>query len=162
MSLKELFSDSFLLVHDIGKPRAFQLGNKDDQYTHSIEILNGIWGKVSNSHNDLSKIQFLLNGDIMGEYFQGKKDAESTTQLIVEAAKALNTSPSKLFDELIIYYQCDTAAYTADAGGYKFLEHLFSYENGQKVFDEEAGLLRFSDKYREMYNRLKDEILKWQ
>ncbi|WP_194269525.1 DarT ssDNA thymidine ADP-ribosyltransferase family protein [Oceanihabitans sp. IOP_32] len=152
----------FLLVHDIGKPRAFQLGNKDDQYTHSIEILNGIWGKVSNSHNDLSKIQFLLNGDIMGEYFQGKKDAESTTQLIVEAAKALNTSPSKLFDELIIYYQCDTAAYTADAGGYKFLEHLFSYENGQKVFDEEAGLLRFSDKYREMYNRLKDEILKWQ
>ena len=152
----------FLLVHDIGKPRAFQLGNKDDQYTHSIEILNGIWGKVSNSPYDLSKIQFLLNGDIMGEYFQGKKDAESTTQLIVVAAKALNTSTSKLFDELIIYYQCDTAAYTADAGGYKFLEHLFSYESGQKVFDEEAGLLRFTDKYREMYNRLKDEILKWQ
>ncbi|MHC5202479.1 DarT ssDNA thymidine ADP-ribosyltransferase family protein [Myroides sp. LJL119] len=152
----------FLLVHDIGKPRAFQLGNKNDQYTHSIEILNGIWGKVSNSLYDLSKIQFLLNGDIMGEYFQGKKDAESTTQLIVEATKALNTSPSKLFDELIIYYQCDTAAYTADAGGYKFLEHLFSYESGQKVFDEEAGLLKFSDKYREMYNRIKDEILKWQ
>lgn len=152
----------FLLVHDIGKPRAFQLGNKDDQYAHSIEIINSIWGEVSNSPYDLLKIQFLLNGDIMGEYFQGKKDAESTTQLIVEAAKALNTSISKLFDELIIYYQCDTAAYTADAGGYKFLEHLFSYENGQKVFDEEAGLLRFSDKYREMYNRLKDEILKWQ
>jgi hypothetical protein len=152
----------FLLVHDIGKPRAFQQGNKDDQYTHSIEILNGIWGKVSNSHNDLSKIQFLLNGDIMGEYFQGKKDNESTTQLIVEAAKTLNTSSSKLFKELIIYYQCDTAAYTADAGGYKFLEHLYSYESGQKLFDEETGLLRFSDKYREMYNRLKDEILKWQ
>lgn len=152
----------FLLVHDIGKPRSFQQGNKDNQYTHSIEIVNGIWSKVSNSHNDLSKMQFLLNGDIMGEYFQGKKNTESTTQLIVEAAKALNTTPSKLFDELIIYYQCDTAAYTADAGGYKFLEHLFSYESGQKVFDEEAGLLRFSDKYREMYNRLKDEILKWQ
>lgn len=156
------FFKFFLLVHDIGKPRAFQLGNKDDQYTHSIQILNGIWGKVSNSPYDLSKIQFLLNGDIMGEYFQGKKDAESTTQLIVEAAKALNTSTSKLFDELIIYYQCDTAAYTADAGGYKFLEHLFSYESGNKVFDEEAGILRFSDKYREMYNRLKDEILEWQ
>lgn len=152
----------FLLVHDIGKPRAFQLGNKDDQYTHSIGILNGIWDDVSNSPYDLLKIQFLLNGDIMGEYFQGKKDAESTTQLIVEAAKALNTSISKLFDELVIYYQCDTAAYTADAGGYKFLEHLFSYESGQKLFDEEAGLLRFSDKYREMYNRLKDEILEWQ
>ena len=152
----------FLLVHDIGKPRAFQQGNKENQYAHSIEIVNGIWREVSNSQHDLKKIQFLLNGDIMGEYFQDKKDAESTTQLIVEAAKALNTSPSKLFDELIIYYQCDTAAYTADAGGYKFLEHLFSYESGQKVFDEEAGLLRFSDKYREMYNRLKDEILKWQ
>jgi hypothetical protein len=152
----------FLLVHDIGKPRAFQQGNKDDQYSHSIEIVNGIWGKVSNSPYELSKIQFLLNGDIMGDYFQGKKDAEFTIQLIVEAAKALNTSPPKLFDELIIYYQCDTAAYTADAGGYKFLEHLFSYESRQKVFDEEAGILRFSDKYREMYNRLKDEILKWQ
>lgn len=152
----------FLLVHDIGKPRAFQLGNKDDQYTHSIEIINGIWDKVSNSYNDLSKIQFLLNGDIMGEYFQGKKDSKSTTQLIVKAAKTLKTSPSRLFDELIIYYQCDTAAYTADAGGYKFLEHLFSYESGQKVFDDKAGILRFSDKYREMYNKLKDEILEWQ
>lgn len=156
------FFKFFLLVHDIGKPRAFHLGNKDDQYTYSIEIINGIWDKVSNSYNDLLKIQFLLNGDIMGEYFQGKKDAEYTTQLIVEAAKTLKTSSSKLFDELIIYYQCDTAAYTADAGGYKFLEHLFSYESGQKVFDDKAGILRFSDKYREMYNRLKDEILEWQ
>ena len=50
----------FLLVHDIGKPKAFQQGNKDDQYSHSKEIVNGIWGKVSNSLYDLSKIQFLL------------------------------------------------------------------------------------------------------
>ena len=71
-------------------------------------------------------------------------------------------SKNDFFQLFMIYYQCDTAAYTEDAGGYKFLEHLFSYENGQKVFDEETGLLRFSHKYREMYNRLKDEILKWQ
>lgn len=160
--LERAFFRFFLLVHDIGKPRAFQQGNKDDQYAQSIEIVNEMWDKISNSDQELSKIKFLLNGDIMGEYFQSKKDAEYTTQLIIEAAKVLNTSTSKLFNELIIYYQCDTAAYTADAGGYKFLEHLFSYESGQKVFDEEAGLLRFSHKYREMYNRLKDEILKWQ
>ena len=40
----------------------------------------------------------------------------------------------------MIYYQCDTASYTADAGGLKFLEHLFEYKDGAKVFDEENYL----------------------
>ena len=35
---------------------------------------------------------------------------------------------------LMIYYQCDIASYTEDAGGIKFLEHLFTYQNGAKVF----------------------------
>ena len=58
----------------------------------------------------------------------------------------------------MIYYQCDIASYTADAGGIKFLEHLFDYQNGEKVFDEEEGLIKMSPKYWEMYRQLKSEI----
>lgn len=35
--------------------------------------------------------------------------------MIVEAAITLNTFILNLFDELNIYYKCDTAVYTADA-----------------------------------------------
>ena len=58
----------------------------------------------------------------------------------------------------MIYYQCDIAAYTADEGGIKFLENLFEYKNGKKVFDEEQALLKMSSKFWEMYKQLKNEI----
>ena len=37
-------------------------------------------------------------------------------------------------------------------------EHLFTYQNGAKVFDKEEGLLKMSTKYWEMYKHLKNEI----
>ena len=58
----------------------------------------------------------------------------------------------------MIYYQCDVSSYTADAGGIKFLEHLFDYENGKKIFDPEEELIKMSPKYWEMYKQLKKEI----
>mgnify|MGYP000557032192 CR=1 FL=1 len=61
---------------------------------------------------------------------------------------------------MMIYYQCDIASYTEDAGGIKFLEHLFEYNNGKKIFDVDEGLLKMSPKYWEMYKRLKNEIEK--
>jgi len=148
----------FLLVHDIGKPQAFKKGNKDNQYVHSLKIIEEIWGKISNSEEDLAKIQFLLEGDLMGEYFQEQTGVEFTSQVIIKRAELLNTTPVDLLKELIIYYQCDTAAYTEDAGGYRFLEHLFQYENGKKVFDKNYAMLRFSDRYWDLYLKLKNEL----
>ncbi|MBZ9631255.1 hypothetical protein LB465_10740 [Salegentibacter sp. LM13S] len=72
----------------------------------------------------------------------------------------LQTGPEKLLKLLLVYYQCDTAAYTQDAGGSKFLEPLFCNKNGIKMFDKGEGLLRCSSIYCERYLKLKYEILK--
>jgi hypothetical protein len=148
----------FLIIHDIGKPKAFKKGDKNKQYVYSVEIVMTIWEKLSYSQEDLSIVLVLLEGDPIGEYFQNKLSSNSIVNLILSRSNKLDLEPSKLFRFFIIYYQCDIAAYTADVGGLKFLEHLFEYKNGEKVFNEEEGLIRFSPEYWKMYLELKKEI----
>ena len=152
----------FLIIHDIGKPQAFKEGDKDKQYDHSIKITKDMWFKLPASQKDLNKVLFLMNSDHIGAYFQNKSDVESLSEVISYDSKVLNTKPKELLYYFLVYYQCDTSAYTQDAGGSKFLEHLFFYENGAKVFDREEGILRFSPVYWDKYLKLKREILKCQ
>jgi hypothetical protein len=151
-----------LFLHDIGKPVAFKNGELSAKHNESIRIIKSIWDELPFKMEELIIVEKMLSGDPIGNYFQGKNTLKNTASEITELSNECNMSKKDFFQLFMIYYQCDSAAYTADAGGYKFLEHLYCYESGQKVFDEEAGLLRFSDKYAEMYNRLKNEILKWQ
>jgi hypothetical protein len=151
-----------LFLHDIGKPVAFKNGELSAKHNESIRIIKSIWDELPFKIEELIIVEKMLSGDPIGNYFQGKNTLENTALEITELSNECNMSKKDFFQLFMIYYQCDSAAYTADAGGYKFLEYLYCYESGQKVFDEEAGLLRFSDKYAEMYNRLKNEILKWQ
>jgi hypothetical protein len=147
---------TLLALHDIGKPEAFKHGNKDNQYIHTLEIIHKISHAFPFNHLINMKIyDNLLSNDILGEYFQGRK----SLTYVINSYKDLNDiSTPILFKTQMIYYQCDVAAYTADAGGLKFLEHLFEYKNGEKIFDEEEGLIRFSPKYWKMYLELKKEI----
>ena len=62
------------------------------------------------------------------------------------------------FKLFMIYYQCDTSAYTSDGGGIRYLEYLFVYENGRKIFDNNEGLIRMSSMYWEKYFTLKNAI----
>jgi hypothetical protein len=41
--------------------------------------------------------------------------ASDTTRWFMESARVLNTSPERLFDVALTYFQCDTLAYTSDA-----------------------------------------------
>jgi len=148
----------FLIIHDIGKPEATKQGDKSNQYKFSIDIVNSIWEKELYSQDDLIKVLILLDGDTIGEYFQSKKSIDKVVSKISKCAIKSKLNPQHLLRMFLIYYQCDVAAYTADAGGLKFLEHLFEYKNGEKVFDEEEGLIRFSPKYWKMYLELKKEI----
>ena len=57
----------------------------------------------------------------------------------------------------MILYQCDIASYTKDAGGLKYLEHMFVYDNGEKMFDDEYGILLMSPVYKERYEQLRKQ-----
>ncbi|WP_423820193.1 hypothetical protein V5739_07090 [Salinimicrobium sp. TIG7-5_MAKvit] len=151
----------FLIIHDIGKPRAFEEGDISIQHDHSIKIIKEFWFKISESQKDLNKVLLLLKGDYIGEYFQNKHDVAFLSGYILNGCKRLSTTPEKLLKLFLVYYQCDTAAYTQDAGGSKFLEHLFCYKDGIKIFDKEEGLFRFSCIYWHRYLKIKNEILRW-
>lgn len=149
---------SLLILHDIGKTDAFTEGNKNNQYEHTKSIVKRLWTKLPYSETDLSILLALLDGDYLGEYFQNRINANIVTQHLKSLSNICGLSPISFFKIYMIYYQCDIAAYTADEGGIKFLENLFEYKNGKKVFDEEQALLKMSSKFWEMYIQLKNEI----
>lgn len=149
----------FLILHDIGKPTAFKKGNKMHQHKYTVAELIEIWADTPFSSNDLEIVKALASGDPIGEFMQGQKDVDDVIDYLTFHSKKANIPIHKLFFLFMIYYQCDTAAYTADAGGRKFLEHLFEYDGNMKRFDSEDGLLMFSRSYRKKYDNLKDSIL---
>jgi hypothetical protein len=128
------------------------------QYKESINIIESIWEELPFNNYELEIIKTLLSNDCIGEYFQSKKPMDLSVKLIIKGSLSSKIPLMDFFKLSMIYYQCDTAAYTLDAGGLKFLEHLFEYNNGEKIFDEEEGLIRFSSKYWNMYLELKKEI----
>ena len=77
---------------------------------------------------------------------------------IKKDAEELQIDASCLLQLKMVLYQCDIASYTKDAGGLKYLEHMFVYENNEKTFDEENGLLSMSADYWSRYEQLKSVI----
>lgn len=153
----ELFR-CLLILHDIGKTKAFIEGDKSKQYEHTILIIKNLWNKLPYSNSEMSIILALLYGDFLGEYFQGNLNAKEVNVKLSNLATSCGLPVKSFFKIYMIYYQCDIASYTTDAGGFKFLEYLFEYKNGNKVFDNAEGLLKMSPSYWEMFAQLKNEI----
>ena len=143
---KDLFR-VFLALHDIGKPLAFDNGDKSNQYAHTKEIIKQIWPQLQFSNSELQLALCLSEGDLIGEYFQNRKDVDSVFTSFRNLSIEYGIELSCLVRLFLIYYQCDIAAYTSDDGGFKFLEHLFEYDSGAKVFDSNSGLLKMSNDY---------------
>jgi hypothetical protein len=153
----ELFR-CLLILHDIGKTKAFLDGDKNKQYEHTEQIIKNIWNDLPYSDSELSIILALLCGDFLGEYFQGNLNTKQVNVKLSDLATSCGLPIESFFKIYMIYYQCDIASYTADIGGIRFLEYLFEYKNGKKVFVDDEGLLKMSPKYWEMYEQLKNEI----
>lgn len=96
-------------------------------------------------------IESLLERDCLGEYFRHKITLKECCDKISILAKKCNLNVFEFFQLFMIYYQCDIAPYTKDVRGFRFLEHLFEYEDGKKIFDKNEKLLKFSVKYQKMY-----------
>lgn len=153
----ELFR-SLLILHDIGKPKAFIEGSKSNQYEHTKHIIKDLWKNLPYSENELLIILALLEGDYLGDYFQDKLPIIEVRTKIYDLAESCNLTAKSFFRIYMVYYQCDIASYTVDAGGIKFLEHLFEYKDNKKIFDENERLIKMSPKHWEMYKQLKNEI----
>ncbi|WP_430972031.1 macro domain-containing protein [Sunxiuqinia rutila] len=148
----------FLLLHDIGKPIAYKNDNRSNQYEETINIISEYRQDLNISNEGFLLFKALLSTDSLGMYMQGKKSLNEAYKNIVKQSEVSGLSQKSFFYLLSVYYQCDVASYTEDAGGLKFLEHLFAYQGGNKLYDKESKLLRFSDNYQQRYSLLMDRI----
>jgi len=148
----------FLLLHDIGKPIAYKRGNRSNQNEDTIKIISEHRQELNISDEEFLLFKALLGSDSLGMYMQSKKSLDEAYNTIVKQSEISGLSLKTFFYLLSVYYQCDIASYTQDAGGLKFLEHLFAYQGGNKIYDEKIKLLRFSDMYQERFNLLMNRI----
>ena len=150
----------FLLLHDIGKSTAYKKGHRQNQFNFTIDALQKHHKHLGISNDCLLFYKSLLSANLIGKYMEGKVSLEDTVKNILSAGKNLNMPIEEFFYSLVVYYQCDVASYTKDAGGFPYLEHLFQYQNGEKVYCEKVKLLNFKSFYDTRYKILNDEIQK--
>jgi|GEM_PF-4602230 len=150
----------FLLLHDIGKSIAYRKGNIDNQIAETIILLEQYSPALDLSKENLEIFNALLRASSLGKYMESKISLNDTYNNIVEQSKAVAMPIDRFFYFLSVYYQCDVASYTGDAGGIPYLEHLFEYKNGKKVYCEETNLLKLTEPYAKKYNTLFVEIKK--
>jgi O-acetyl-ADP-ribose deacetylase (regulator of RNase III) len=148
----------FLLLHDIGKPIAYKKGNRDNQYSETIRIISENKQNLNLSDNDFLLFKALLGADSLGLYMQNKISLDDTYFKIIEQSNLSKLDVKSFFYLLSVYYQCDIASYTKDAGGLKYLEYLFGYQNGLKIYDESSRLLKYSFTYHTRYIALLNKI----
>ena len=142
-----------LAMHDIGKAI-----NRVTQHTHTLSLIREFWKDTPFTNYELKLVEILLKDDHLGNFFQGRYDCSVLQGEIKKDAEELQIDATCLLQLKMVLYQCDIASYTKDAGGLKYLEHIFVYENNEKVFNEEHGLLAMSDEYWNRYENLKSLI----
>lgn len=139
-----------LAMHDIGKAI-----DRAKQHIHTLSLIREFWSETPFSDYELKLVEALLKDDHLGNFFQGRYDCSTLQDEIKKDAEALQIDASCLLQLKMVLYQCDIASYTKDAGGLKYLEHMFVYEDNEKEFDEENGLLAMSADYWRRYEQLK-------
>jgi hypothetical protein len=142
-----------LAIHDIGKAI-----DRSTQHEHTLSLVRELWGNAPFTEHEFNLVEVLLRDDHLGSYFQNKYDLSDLKEEIVAAATELKMSPLTLLQYKMILYQCDIASYTKDAGGLKYLEHMFVYEEGKKIFDDNNGIIAMSEEYADRYINLKESI----
>lgn len=142
-----------LAMHDIGKAI-----DRATQHTHTLSLIREFWSETPFTDYELKLVEVLLKDDHLGNFFQGRYDCSMLQDEIKKDAEELQIDASCLLQLKMVLYQCDIASYTKDAGGLKYLEHMFVYENNEKTFDEENGLLSMSADYWSRYEQLKSVI----
>jgi len=142
-----------LAVHDIGKAI-----DRSTQHEHTISLVRELWENTPFNEHELNLVEVLLKDDHLGSYFQDKYDLSILKEEITADATELNIPPDILLQYKMILYQCDIASYTKDAGGLKYMEHMFVYDDGNKTFDNDNGIIAMSDEYMGKYINLKEAI----
>jgi len=151
----------FLLLHDIGKSIAYKNGNINNQTIETVKLLEQYESELELSKKELSTFTALLRASSIGKYMESKISLNDSYNNILEQSKIGGMPLDEFFYFLTVYYQCDVASYTGDAGGIPFLEHLFEYQKDEKIYCQKKKLLMLSEVYTNRYDTLSNKILEY-
>lgn len=151
----------FLLLHDIGKSIAYKNGNINNQTIETVKLLEQYESELELSKKELSTFTALLRASSIGKYMESKISLNDSYNNILEQSKIGGMPLDEFFYFLTVYYQCDVASYTGDAGGIPFLEHLFEYQKDEKIYCQKKKLLMLSEVYTNRYDTLSKKILEY-
>ncbi|HAM35525.1 MAG TPA: hypothetical protein DCP85_06315 [Elusimicrobia bacterium] len=123
-----------LALHDIGKPRAVEDGDKSNQHEHTREIMRTYLTGLHFTPSQIRMAVGLIDGDPIGPYIKGGDLSAYKFEIQVMAKKA-GLAPDVFFDLLRIFYMVDAGSYTADAGGKPSLDDLFVFDHSKETAD---------------------------
>lgn len=152
------FFRQLILLHDIGKPIASKNRDRSNQQIETTNIISSHRQALNLSDENFLLLKALLGDDSLGLYIQNKISLDMAYSNISKQSLISGLELKPFFYLLSVYYQCDIASYTVDAGGLKYLEYLFDYENGNKVYNSKTKLLQLNNVYQQRYNLLYDKI----
>jgi hypothetical protein len=148
-----------LSLHDAGKPRAVEEGDKAQQHVWTGRLLDAIEPHLRLSGADQALLRALVGSDPIGAFFQQLQGLQASAGEIRRAASTAAMPPGDFFRLLVVYFQADTASYTEEAGGLRSLERLFHLEpNGGLHFDPPLGRLRFNPHLEEAWEVLQEAL----
>jgi hypothetical protein len=97
---------------------------------------------------------------------------DDTVERVIRGARQFGVSATEFLYLCTIYYQCDTASYTADAAsasqrGIVSLDFLYQLDPKSKhpsdalfLFDQEQGRLKFREPYETIHRQIQDKVSK--
>jgi hypothetical protein len=127
-----------LIFHDVGKNKSL-IG----QHVKSKEVIIKHRDIFPLSDWKFNLLLAIIKHDLIGEYFQNKRELSYVVATIANKSKQCNLKYSCFIKLNIMYYQCDISSYTVDAGGSFYLENLFEYnlKDNCKKYDKENECL---------------------
>ncbi|MCX6795288.1 MAG: hypothetical protein NT165_00955 [Candidatus Falkowbacteria bacterium] len=141
----------FISLHDIGKKKAIELGNKDLQHEHTTALAGDIFQQLNFSDQEWHLFESLVEREYLGHYFKGR-DIKATCQEIISACKKTDLSLLDFLAVLEMFYKVDAGSYTKDASGLESLDKLF-------FFDHVNHRLNFSKEVEEKFIILRDALI---
>jgi len=124
-----------LALHDIGKPKAIENGDKKLQHLFTPPMVKDILKTLHFSIQEINIGLALLSQDPLGGYLKNKIDLKSAAGQIKKMAQKTELSLEIFYNLLLVYYKCDAGSYTVDAGGLPGLDHLFEFDRKNRKIE---------------------------
>lgn len=127
--INNVFFETLLALHDIGKPDAHNAGEIENQYQYHLVYFKEIMPQLGFSDSQIVVANSLVSSDPIREYlYKNRTGPDSAALSITAKAAEANMSVKDFWYLLKLMWMCDAGSYTVDAGGHAELDRMFEFE----------------------------------